>query len=140
MLKINKKKNIRGQSLFEIIFAVAIAALIMTAVVVLSTDSVRNSSFSRNQTLASRLAQEAHEWLRSERDSDWTTFAGRVGTTCLGALSWSGSCAVTGTPFSREVTLTLINPTTVEADIIVSWTDGQGTHEVRSVTRLTDWR
>ena len=45
-----------GQSLFEIMFAVAIAALITTGIVVLSTDSVKNSSFSKDKTVASKLA------------------------------------------------------------------------------------
>jgi hypothetical protein len=147
-----------AQSLFEVIFAIAIAALVMTAVVVLSTDSVRNSSFSRNQTHATRHAQEATEWLREERDSSWINFANRTGNPCvssgswgvsceipgvvfcLGNLNWSSGCNISGSIFDRQVNLDLIELNNVEADIVVSWTDGQGTHEVRSITRFTNWR
>ena len=41
-----------GQSLFEVVFAIAVVAIIISGVVALSATTVRNSSFSRNNALA----------------------------------------------------------------------------------------
>ena len=60
----------KGQSLFEAVVALAISALIIVAVVALVASSIRNASFSRNVTLASRYAQQATEWLRGQRDAN----------------------------------------------------------------------
>jgi type II secretory pathway pseudopilin PulG len=66
----------RGQSLFEVIIAIGIIALIVVGIVAVSTTSVRNSSFSRNKALANKYALEAMEWVRKRRDANWgNTFA-----------------------------------------------------------------
>jgi hypothetical protein len=53
----------------------------------------------------------------------------------------------TTTPFVRQITFTEDNVTVngstkniVEADVVVSWTDSKGTHEVTSATDFSDWR
>ncbi len=141
----------RGQSLFEAIVALAISALIIVAVVSLVSNSIRNASFSRNKTLASRYAQQATEWLRGQRDSDITTFSSDAltPTWCINNLSWTqaGHCGsgdfITNTIFGREVSFVLNSVNgkdVIEADIIVFWTDSQGYHEVRSATNFADWR
>jgi type II secretory pathway pseudopilin PulG len=151
-IKYNFSRN-SGQSLFEVVVALGIAAVILTGVVGLTTSSIRNSTFSRNNSLAARYAQETIEWLRTERDSDWTTFANRsVGGAgqrwCLTAnpISWpgtSGPCGasnvIAGTVFTRELTMTL-GTNSIEASVVVSWTDSQGTHQVRNGTLFTNWR
>lgn len=140
--------NKLGQSLFEVVFALAITALILTGVVSLSAMTIRNSDYSKNNALATKYAQEAVEWLRGQRDTDWTTFYTHSGTTpvvtCLGTspiTSWGGSCTISGTVFSRSVTLTTdsANLDIIEAMITVSWTDGNGEHRVTSTTRFTHW-
>ncbi len=145
----------KGQSLFEVIFALGIASLILVAAIALTTSSLRSSTFSKNSLVATQLAQQASEWLRSERDSDWVSFSARAsatGTTwCLVDTSWpvvTGACSGTmsGTIFSRSATLTsrdTNNDTiidSIDADVSVSWEDGQGTHTSKNQTTLTDWR
>ncbi len=141
----------KGQSLFEVVFAIAIAALILVGVVSVTTSSVRNSSFSRDNSLATRHVQQTSEWLREQRDASnaWSEFSSNADATyCLSTLGsgfpspggCSGSQVIPSTPFTREVTLTLIPPDTVEALIVVDWTDSQGNHAVRSVTRYTNWQ
>ena len=141
----------RGQSLFEAVVALAISALIIVAVVALVSNSIRNASFSRNVTLASRYAQQATEWLRGQRDSDITTFSSNVltPTWCINSLSWTqaGACGssdfIQGTSFGRRVAfnLTTVNGKDfIEADVIVYWVDAQGYHEIRSATNFSDWR
>ena len=144
-------KNIKGQSMFEVILAIFIMALIIVGVVILSTSSIANSTFSKNKTLAGRYTQEAIEWLRSQRDLDMTTFRTKVATSpyCFDSLSWSnlGVCGstevITNTPFKRDVTLTestISGKNVIEVTVVVSWSDPKGEHEVRSVTDFTDIR
>src|SRR3989344_7941590 len=98
-----KKRIFYGQSLFEIIFVIAITALILTGVVSLSAVSVRNSDTSSNKTLSSKYLREATDFLRMQRDTDWTSFSARASdagiTWCLKDLvTWpalSGTCATT---------------------------------------------
>lgn len=147
-----------GQSLFEIIMALAIATLIIVAIVALAATSIRNTTFSKNKTLATRYSQEAVEWLRGERDADWETFFDIRAANplyCLKSLTWSdasiGACLdgqeIANTAFKREVSFTRTTVTVgglpkdvVGAEIKVYWIDPQGIHETRTVTDFTDWR
>lgn len=142
-----------GQSLFEIMLALAVSTLIIVAIVTLASNAIRNTTFSRNKTLATRFSQEATEWLRGERDTDFSVFETRALTPlyCLPSLSWAassiGSCSsgqeIVNTIFRREVsfaTSLVSGKTLIEVGVKVYWTDGQGTHEVRSVTNFSDWR
>ena len=148
MLKINKKGQ-EGQSLFEVVLSLAVISIIVVALVFLASNSVRNTTFSKNKTVSARFSQETVEWLRGERDSDWDAFFLRALTSenyCMRVLDWSdlGTCAsddyVDGTTLVRELTLTIISPDQVQAEVEVSWEDSQGAHQTRFVTDYTDWR
>lgn len=147
----------RGQSLFEIVLALAIATIIIVAMVALASSAIRNSNFSKNKTLATRYSQEATEWLRGERDTDFDAFFTRAANPlfCLKSLSWTeatiGSCTdgqeIPGTIFKREVGFTRttvlvggLPKNVIGAEIKVYWQDAQGVHEVKSLTDYTDWR
>lgn len=136
--------SVRGQSLFEVVFALAIAALVLVAAVSLSTSSVRNALFARNQSYAAKYAQEATEWFRQQRDTNWDSFyAKATGDMCMPTLAWGTipPCTnpITGTIFYRQATL-IAGIDLVDASVIVSWTDSNGIHEVRNATRYTYWR
>lgn len=144
-------KNSKGQSLFEVMIALAISTIIIVSLVSLVSSSIRNSTFSRNKTLASRYAQEATEWLRGQRDLDQMIFKTNTQTPawCLKDLTWnaSGPCSsgdqIAGTPFTRHVNFassSVNGKTIIQAEIIVSWEDAQGIHDARSVTNFSDWR
>lgn len=148
-----KTKNIFGQSMFELILAIGIAAFVLTALVSLSTVSVRNTTSSKDNALANRYAQEAIEYIRSERDT--VAWAGFIGTRsnrtwCMSSSppSWGASGVCGGTTigttiYEREAvlsTVTLVNTADgVDVVVTVSWNDGQGSHEVRHQTQLTYW-
>jgi len=151
------RKTEKGQSLFEVVLALAIATLIVVALVALASSAIRNSTFSKNKSLATRYSQEATEWLRGERDADWDIFYARTVNPlyCVKSLSWTeasiGSCTsgqeITGTVYKREIGFTRstvdvggVPKNVVEAEINVYWQDAQGIHEVKSVTNFTDWR
>ena len=76
---------VRGQSLFELVLAIGVSALVIVVLVSLVSNALQNSVFSRNQTLASRYAQSATEWLRGQRDNNIATFITNTATTtwCL---------------------------------------------------------
>ena len=138
----------RGQSLFEVVVAIAISALVVTAIVSLATNSIQNTSYSRDKTLASGYVEEAMEWLRQERDNNVefktkaTTTAGK--SYCLDDLStWPALSDCTSdqfigdTNFKRTLSFPYYNEDYVEARITVFWKDSKGTHEVSSSTDLS---
>lgn len=141
----------KGQSLFEVVFAIGISALVIITVVVLAANSVANSTFSKNKALAGRFVQEATELLRGERDADWDNFYSdaATGTWCLPSSEWSSalprSCGdndtLSANPiFKREIEFVRVDSGNVKTTIRVFWQDGRGLHEVSSVTNFTDWR
>lgn len=155
---INKKNIIeRGQSLFEVVVAVSISALMVTGIVILASNSIQNSSYSRDKTIASTYAQQATEWLRKERDQNYEVFASKAlyerglgGDIyyCLNDLSWpnfSGWCSdgsfVEGSStFTRVIKFPSCNPCDpdlVEAEVAVYWDDSKGNHNVISTTELS---
>lgn len=140
-----------GQSLFEVVLALSIMALIILGVVILATVSIKNSDFSRDKTLAARYSQEALEWLRGERDENWEVFFAKGSTGgsewCLNVLSWpatQGDCSTTlAGLFERKAFLTqriISGQDEIEAKVTVSWTDSGGFHEVSSVTSFTNYK
>ncbi len=155
------KKNISGQSLFEIILALAISVLIITSLVTLAANAVRNSTYSKNKTQATRYSQEATEWLRGERDTNWDNLYDKAAVNppqvyCMKSLSWadatiglgcSSNQVISGTVFKREVSFERrtvlvggLPKNIIDASVRVYWQDAQGVHEVRSATSFTDWR
>jgi Tfp pilus assembly protein PilV len=147
--------NTKGQSLFEVIFALGIAAIILVAMASLSASTLRNSSFSTDSATTTQLSSQATEWLRSQRDANWAAFAARATTTgttwCLSSLAWpaaAGACGpkVDGTVYTRSVILksrdadSTPGVDTIDAAITVSWSDSQGTHDVKNNASYTDWR
>lgn len=145
-MKIFKKMKMeKGQSLFEVVFAVGVMAIVLVGVISLAAKSVRTSTFSNSNAIATKYAQEAIEWLRKQRDDGWSNLSSRIGTTCLSSnplSTWggSGSCPITGdTYFNRRVILTSISASSIDAAVEVSWSDSSGTHTVRSVTKFTNW-
>lgn len=151
-------KTESGQSLFELLLAIGISALIIVVLVSLVSNALQNSAFSRNETLAARYAESATEWLRGQRDNRIDIFVANavnvprswcLRDASLTDASWNRHSAcgasdkITGTEFYRQVDF---SDTTVSgkriylADVTVSWTDSKGTHRVSSTTKFSDWR
>lgn len=147
-LQITEKE--KGQSLFEVVVAVAISALIITTIVALAALSIQNSSYSRDKTLASGYVSETMEWLRRERDKDFKVFAEKAGTALIYCMTnlgdvWpapTANCSnkIAGTKFTRELSFPVCDtcpPDVIEAMVTVSWIDSKGLHEVTSSTDLS---
>lgn len=143
---INKYR--KGQSLFEIVLALGLITLILTAVVALASLSIKNSSFSHSQTIATRYSDSAMESLREEKESDWTSFYNNALSSpkwCFNDPSWinadPGNCSnsISDTNFAREVTFTIIGPSEVEVMVNVNWQDPSGYHEVSTTSDFTNY-
>lgn len=135
-----------GQSLFEVVLALAIIVLIIVGLVFLTNLSLKNSRFSKMQSLAANYLQEAFEWLRKEKENDWFFFETKAQTLkyCLPSLSWEsakvGSCQdsdfISDSRFKREVEFFIEDPSTIEVKIEVYWEDENGFHKVSSATNF----
>jgi Tfp pilus assembly protein PilV len=147
-------KSEKGQSLFEVVVAIAISALIVVTLVSVTSNSIQNSSFSKNKSLAATYADQASEWIRSQRDTNIGVLVTKAagGTYCLPDLSWPASAsdvtsctAISNTPFTRSVNLSVnLDPSSgknvITSDVLVTWQDSQGMHEVADDTALVDLR
>lgn len=143
------KNTQKGQSMFEVFLSLTVITVVIVALVILASNAIRNTTYSRNKTISTRYSQETIEWLRGERDMDWTIFSQRAVTSqyyCMQTLSWDniGQCSssdtIANTSLFREVGLTIDDPEQIEAEVRVYWEDSQGMHEVRTTTKFTDWR
>lgn len=123
-------------SLVEVLVFTSVLGLFFVAAVSVTTFNLKNMKIQEHKILATRHAEEAVEWLKQEKEDDWSVFItkGSLGWTtyCLNSnsLSWtSGSCGTysLGSPaiFKRE--LTIANSGTpvdqVETLVTVYWQD-----------------
>jgi len=140
------KKNLlnSGQSLIELLVALTLIMLVVVAVVGLAAVSIKTSYFAKRETAAKRYAEEAMEWLREQKKSNWTDFLFEKSnntTYCFNSLSWSsvGACTTTfGGIYKREATLLRSSDNkNVTVTVIVSWSDSSGTHETKLVSVFT---
>ena len=128
--------NNNGQSLFEVLVAVALAAIIVTSIASVATISLSNSEFARTNSEARQVMQNLLEDARKFRDTNPDCIKDE---NCNNTVSCSApfSCTLTiiyndsnsdGTSDSANVTATVV------------WTDGRGEHSASSQTILTAWQ
>lgn len=126
-----------GLMLVEVVLALAVAMVVMVALVQLSTRSIKNSDFSKNQAEATSYANQGMEWIRAKRvGMGWygtSGFSGKADASgtkyCLGSsMDWTVGqpCSITGTIYTRGATLTFVpgSPERVKADVTVIWEQG----------------
>lgn len=148
----SKNKYNQGQSLVELILAFFVMALVIVAIVGITTISLRNANSAKNNTLARRYAEEGMEHLRQLRDEDWISFRNKAplvpngASYCLNNLSnnldISGGCsqAMTGLIFEREANMTRLNDNIVLAVVVVTWSDENGLSSVTISGRYYNWQ
>nr|MBI5456078.1 prepilin-type N-terminal cleavage/methylation domain-containing protein [Candidatus Levybacteria bacterium] len=130
--------NQRGQTLIEALIALAAASVIISAIAVVVITSMSNSTFSKNQNLATHYAQQGIDIVRSQSESDWIGFLTKGGVFCLGEGATDlGSPSVCSSPninnfFVREITITqnssgcgLVADKNAKVVVKVSWADGK---------------
>ncbi len=83
------RANQKGQTLLEVIIVMAIAVIIIGALVFAIVAALRNAQFSKNQTQATKLAQEGIELVRTGRDQNKDITGFSIGTNAI--TSWRGN-------------------------------------------------
>lgn len=126
-------RNKLGQSLVEVLASMTVVLFIVFGLFSLTTYSIKKSTFSKNQSLATKYAQEKLEEIRALRDRNPEEFWERTGTQID-----------TVDIFTREVIYEQIKDVVGEATesavtVIVWWEDISGKHYSKLKTSFTKW-
>lgn len=73
----------RGDTLIEVLVALAVAAVVISAITALGITSLNNAKYIATQEQASKYTQEGMETIRKIRNGNYAAFAGYSGTYCL---------------------------------------------------------
>ncbi len=127
----------KGETLIEVLVALGIIAIVVTALTSVVITSLGNASFGKYQILASQYAQQGIEIVRGIRDNDYVTFKNKPsGTYCLdqNSTTLNSTCPAT-TPnvdnFLRTVTITQSAPACgpsgniASVEVSVAWQDSK---------------
>lgn len=146
MSKRNLFKKV-GFTLIEMMIFVTIVSIIFITLSALTAVSLRTSIVNESKILASYYSEQVLEWLRGEKEVDWTAFVARSHggsiNYCFNSefLSWPAVGACSNFDFSlagrfrRNVMLTYSpNDDRVTVKITVAWLDGARTFSVSSST------
>ncbi len=143
-------------SIFEVLMAVSISALVLTGIVSLTSKTVTSSAFSKNKALANGYVNQAMEFVRKEKEfKGWEDFYSEITAPdpdvwCMVDLTFSsptmqgicpadGTGNIAGTIFSRTLTLGNVTDSSMDIVIRVSWVDEKGVHETKTVSVIGDW-
>jgi len=127
----NRQQRENGQSIVEVIVALALIAMVILGLVKVTIVSVNNASFAKDQRAATQYAQEGIEYARKCREEDEVAF-------------WHKSCPELAQPadprFTRTITFNNSQDTNVMNVLVeVSWSDSKGVHKSSLETNLTKW-
>ena len=125
------KKNL-GQSIIEVIVALALIAVVVLGLVKVTITSINNAGFARDQRAATKYAQEGIENTRKSKEETPVTFWGKSGLQTAETLD----------KFTRETTYTpndAQNPNSMTILVEVLWSDSKGEHQSSLQTNLTKW-
>ncbi len=149
-----------GVTLLEALIFMTILSVIMLAIVYATTISLKRTQFNQHKIFATRYMEEAQEWVRGEKEVNWTIFLNRApGTYCMNddistcseaGTCWSEPTACEATDYSlgstggiqngysRSIVLTSTG-SSVGAVTTVSWKDGPNIFNVTSNTSFSRW-
>ncbi len=147
-----------GQSIIEVLVAIAVVGVVLTTIASGLTYSVKNTAEARYRSVATALAQDAVEVFRRERsilgwESFYEVFVGApdqvycfntlpANSAAFVALS-EGACSAgfqqVGTEFRRQVT---VDPTgsILTVTVVVSWYDGDNQRSVQVQQDFQQWQ
>lgn len=132
----------KGQSLIEIIFAIAIFAIGVITIGYLIIDGIVSLRYATESTQARFLAEEGIEAVSSIRDGDFSLIS--AGT--YGLVLESGVWTLVAEPdeqgkFTRTITITDVGNESKEVSSVVAWNvSSSNTKNISYTTRLTDWK
>jgi Tfp pilus assembly protein PilV len=138
-------KSQSGQSLVEVLIALAVGIIIIGAMVMVVISSLNNEQFGTSQNQSTQIAQEGLDIMREASQSDWNSFAtNNLTNYCLSENSTNlvprssftpGECPQNVGTYVREITIifngctAVTPPPTTNAKVTsrVKWTDGKCT-------------
>lgn len=146
-------------SLIEVLVFVAVLSVFFVTSAAVVTVSLRNMKYNEHKIRAVRYAQEALEWIRGEKETDWNLFvinhsAGGSGKSyCFNSspiYGWPGTSGDCGASYSldsffkRDVAITrLDNSCTiscqVRVNVMVQWKDIGVGHTVPIQSVMSIW-
>jgi len=135
--------NQRGSTIIELLIALMVVGLVVTAIVASGSYSIKNTGEARFKQVATTLAQEVIEKSRAEKNRlGFVNFKNIVGTNtyCFNTIPatfdslTAGNCGAsfssTGASFTREVSFSNPESTIIEVEATVSWNDADDTRSV----------
>jgi len=85
----------KGFSLIEVLVFTAVLGLFFVGAVSVATFNLKNMKMQEHKILATRYAEEGTEWVKQEKEDDWTEFikkdtsGGSGKTYCFNSLDWN---------------------------------------------------
>ena len=137
-------------SLIEVLVFTAVLGLFFVAAMAVATFNLKNMKIQEHKILATRYAEEGMEWVKEEKEADWSTFITHgSGNYCLNvSLDWNAACTEDdyslGTPafFKRELTITSSGSPVDQEEITVTvnWKEGGNsfTVPIKTVFKLLE--
>lgn len=133
-----KKINQKGFSLVEILVFTSIVSVFFVVATTVATYSLTVMKSNENKIRATRAAEEIIDWLRGEKEANWTTFSARAGSWCFNNTTPSWDTADNNTcsqyslqnMFKRDVSLVPDVTGQIRVNVVVSWTEGSATYSV----------
>ncbi len=144
----------KGQSLIEVVIALAVVVALAISLVTTTLITQRTSRQARNNTEASKLVQQNIEQIRAFRDrKGFAAFPGDGACYVLIASdpnpsNWSfnsgaGICpeviTIDNVAFGRSVQFQTISTGKKLVTVIATWVDSGGTEVVKNQTFFTNW-
>lgn len=133
MFKLDFLSDNSGQTIIEVLIAIGVGALVLTAISASAIITVSNAQFAQKKTEALKYLQQGVEEVRIARDNaeSWESFK---------ELNWPSEPIVSaGVTFTRTTSINEEGSDLLEVTVTVSWDDPKGTHKVFSVTKLSQW-
>lgn len=153
--------NNQGFTLIEVLVATSIVIMVLVGISSGVSFAVKNTRFSQEKALSVRYAQEALEWVRSQRDQiGWQGFFSVLDEEgpnqfyyCLPSLpsdisgfraltsQTTGDCSlIDGTSFDRRLQIVIVNGTEIGFTSTIVWQDASQQYETSLNTTLREWR
>lgn len=126
--------NFRGQTLIEVLVALSILGVVITAVTIVITTSLANAQHGKNQYIATKYSQEGIEIIRKIRNNDYTGFKTYNGNYCLAKNASTlgtvqSSCSTPNVDIFIRSVIVEQSPgcgsNIAKATVRVTWTDGK---------------
>jgi Tfp pilus assembly protein PilV len=132
--KWQNKNTVSGQSIIEVVIALALMVLVVLGLVKVTVSSINNSAFARDQQTATKYAQESLESARKCKEKNEAAFWENPDSLCPVLPE------ISNPKFEREITYTDESGPDglkMHVEVTVSWSDSRGVHQSKLETYLS---